>query len=477
MVPIQDSDRPARTPVQPAIQTPVQITALTLALLGVTFVADVWMPAEIPVGPVYAALLLLMLWEPRPNRVMLMASVAMGLLLLELIISDPLPVRGVRLVNAGAGIAGLWLIAIGIQRYTWRSLERERALQDAQDLRYALDQSAILATTNVKGDIVFANDRFCQMSGFTREELLGRNHRVLNSGLHPVDFFKDLWRTIAHGQVWRGEIRNRKKTGEFYWVDTTIVPFLDAHGKPYQYVSIRYDITERKQSEARLREQASLAQLGRMAAVVAHEVRNPLAGIRGALQVIGNRMKPEQPERSVVTEIVNRVDTLNTIVEDLLLFARPKPPQLRPVTFVELTTKLRTQVANDPGFAHVEVTVTGDDATMQADPELLTLVLLNLTANAAQAMKGQGRIDIALHVDGEWHELRLRDTGPGMPQDVQARLFEPFFTTKARGTGLGLATARRIVESHGGTLTLACPADGGTVATLRLPYAAHPARR
>ena len=258
----------------------MQITALTLALLGVTFVADVWMPAEIPVGPVYAALLLLMLWEPRPNRVMLMASVATGLLLLELIISDPLPVRGLRLVNAGAGIAGLWLIAIGIQRYAWRSFERERALQDAQDLRYALDQSAILATTNVKGDIIFANDRFCQISGYTREELLGRNHRVLNSGLHPVDFFKDLWRTIASGQVWRGEIRNRKKTGEFYWVDTTIVPFLDAQSKPYQYVSIRYDITERKQSEARLREQASLAQLGRMAAVVAHEVRNPLAGIR-----------------------------------------------------------------------------------------------------------------------------------------------------------------------------------------------------
>ena len=465
VTPIQDSDRFSAHGRAPT----VQLTALTLALLGITFVADVWLPPEVPVGPVYGALLLLMLWEPRPKRVFLVAGVATLLILTELIVSEPGPISGIRIVNALAGIAGLWLIAFGIERYGHRSAERHRALRDAEDLRYALDQSAILATTDVKGDITFVNDTFCQISKYTREELIGRNHRILNSGLHPLEFFREMWRTIAHGKVWRGELRNRAKDGSFYWVDTTIVPFLDPAGKPYQYVSIRYDITERKTSEARLREQASLAQLGRMAAVVAHEVRNPLAGIRGALQVIGARMAAEAPEKGIVTEIVNRVDTLNAIVEDLLLFARPRPPVLRQVTFEELAAKIRTQCANDPAFAHIQTTIATAPSVMRVDPEMFTLVMLNLMNNAAQAMKGRGQIDVTLHEQDGWYDVRVADSGPGIPPGVQARLFEPFFTTKARGTGLGLATARRIIESHGGTLTLTCPASGGTVASIRLP--------
>lgn len=465
MVPIQEPDR-----FSPDGQTPqIQLTALTLALLGITFVADVWLPAEVPVGPVYGALLLLMLWEPRPNRVFLVAGVATLLVLTELVVSEPGPFNGIRAVNAVAGIAGVWLIAFGIQRYGHRSAERHRALRDAEDLRYALDQSAILATTNVKGDITFVNDTFCEISKYQREELLGQNHRILNSGLHPKDFFKEMWRAIAHGQVWRGELRNRAKDGSIYWVDTTIVPFLDQSGKPYQYVSIRYDITERKATEARLRDQASLAQLGRMAAVVAHEVRNPLAGIRGALQVIGQRMAPEATERGIVTEIVNRVDTLNAIVEDLLLFARPRPPVIRAVTFDELIAKLGTQLANDPAFAHIDLDMAAADAQLHVDPEMFTLVMLNLMNNAAQAMKGHGRIRVSLDRDAKWVNVRVTDAGPGMTPEIQARLFEPFFTTKARGTGLGLATARRIIESHGGTLTLDCPPTGGTVASIRLP--------
>lgn len=446
----------------------MQLTALTLALLGVAFVTDVWLPAEVPVGPVYGALLLLMLWEPKTNRVFLAAAVATALILTELVVSEPGPLGGIRIVNAIAGVSGLWLIAFGIQRYGHRSAERQRALRDAEDLRYALDQSAILATTDVKGDITFVNDTFCEISKYQREELLGKNHRLLNSGLHPKEFFKEMWQTIARGHVWRGELRNRAKDGSLYWVDTTIVPFLDSRAKPYQYVSIRYDITERKKTEARLREQASLAQLGRMAAVVAHEVRNPLAGIRGALQVIGQRMAPEASERGIVTEIVNRVDTLNAIVEDLLLFARPRPPVIKQVTFADLTTKLRTQLSNDPAFANIELILEASNVPVHVDPEMFTLVLLNLATNAAQAMKGRGRLTLSLHQEGEWYDIRITDTGPGIPQDVQTRLFEPFFTTKARGTGLGLATARRIIESHGGTLTLACPEAGGTVATIRL---------
>ena len=163
---------------------------------------------------------------------------------------------------------------------------RQPEVKELEDFRYALDQSAIVATTDVSGVIRHVNDKFCEISGYSRDELLGQDHRLINSGHHPKSFIRTLWRTIASGKVWRGEICNRAKDGHLYWVDTTIVPFLDELGKPYQYVAIRYDITQRKEAQQALVDQASLARLGEMAAVVAHEVRNPLAGLRGALQIL-----------------------------------------------------------------------------------------------------------------------------------------------------------------------------------------------
>ena len=132
--------------------------------------------------------------------------------------------------------------------------------------------------------------------------------------------------------MWRGEIRNRAKDGSFYWVDTTIVPLLDEGGQPRQYLAIRYDITERKSAEAKLREQAALAQLGELAAIVAHEVRNPLAGLRGSLQILATRLPPEMRERQIVGAMVDRIDALNERVRDILLFAGSGKAKIQPVT-------------------------------------------------------------------------------------------------------------------------------------------------
>lgn len=344
-----------------------------------------------------------------------------------------------------------------------------RSTKDLVDLKYALDQSAIVAITNVQGDITYVNDTFCAISQYPRSALLGQNHRVLNSGLHPLEFFKELYRTIGRGHVWRGEIRNRARDGSLYWVDTTIVPFLDDDGKPYQYVSIRYDITERKRSEAALRDQASLAQLGKLAAVVAHEVRNPLAAIRGALQVIGRRLDAESREHAVVQDVIARVDGLNEIVQDLTQFARPRMPVLSPVPLRDLIASVVSLVSSDATLSQVQVAVDVTDATLHVDVDQIQQSFLNLLLNSAQAMRGTGCITISASALGGMCDITIRDQGPGIPPDVREHLFEPFFTTKHRGTGLGLATARRIVDSHGGTLTLESPEGGGTIARIRLP--------
>lgn len=177
-------------------------------------------------------------------------------------------------------------------------------LKELSDIQFALDQAAIVAITDAQGIIRYVNEKFCQISQYSREELLGKTHRIINSGYHSSEFFKELWLTIQAGKVWKGELRNRSKDGKFYWVDTTIVPFMDESGKPYQYLAIRSDITARKRVEEALREQAQqlevamqelketqsqlvqtekMSSLGQLVAGVAHEINNPVSFIYGNL--------------------------------------------------------------------------------------------------------------------------------------------------------------------------------------------------
>ncbi|HEY7501449.1 MAG TPA: ATP-binding protein [Vicinamibacterales bacterium] len=341
------------------------------------------------------------------------------------------------------------------------------SLKGLDELRYALDQAAIVAATDQRGAITYVNEKFCQISKYSRDELIGQDHRIINSGYHPPEFIRDLWRTIANGGVWRGEIRNRAKDGSFYWVDTTIVPFLDGRGKPRQYLSIRSDITARKRAEQQLREQSALTHIGQMAAVVAHEVRNPLAGLRASLQVLDRRVA-EPRDRDVIAAMIQRIDGLNEKVDDLLLYARPKPPRLQPVDLAPMLRDVAAGAQVATGREGHPIRVSGSEGiTVRADPDMLRAALLNLAMNACQAA---GTDDVTVHVAaGNACSIAICDRGHGIPSEIRDRVFEPFFTTRAGGTGLGLAIVKRLLELQEGSVVLQERPGGGTIARVTIP--------
>jgi PAS domain S-box-containing protein len=345
-----------------------------------------------------------------------------------------------------------------------------QAQQRLDQFKYALDQAAIVAITDRRGIITYVNDKFCAISQYSREELVGRDHRIVNSAFHPPEFMKDLWRTIGGGGVWRGEIRNRAKDGSLYWVDTTIVPLLDENGTPREYLAIRYDVTQRKAAEVTLREQAALAKLGELAAIVAHEVRNPLAGVRGSLQILATRLPPDMRDREIVGTMVERLDTLADRVRDILLFAGSRNARLQSVTLRPiLRDAIGSATAANPDLP--APVLSGSDPTVVADPEMLRELLLNLVMNACQASRAVTSEPVLVQVAliGGGCRIDVLDRGPGIDPAILHRLFEPFFTTRHGGTGLGLAIVKRLADLQGGEVSLGAREGGGARASLTLP--------
>jgi signal transduction histidine kinase len=240
-------------------------------------------------------------------------------------------------------------------------------------------------------------------------------------------------------------------------------------GTERRFVGILHDLSTRLALEERLREQAALARLGEMAAVIAHEVRNPLTAVRGAIQVIGKRLPPASKEVEIIREIVARVDGLSDLVQDLLVFARTPQPKLAPVDLSSLLALTTDLLSSDPALLGVRVEISGSGPAVHADAELLKIAFQNVLLNAAQAMQGAGRILVTVSHEGASEQVTILDHGPGMPPAVREQLFRPFFTTKARGTGLGLATVKRLIDVHGGTVHVEFPAEGGTRVVIDLP--------
>ncbi len=455
------------TSAQSTLLNGATISAAVLA--GGIFVLDLLTPLGHGIGALYALPLLVGTFSGPPRFQLVAAAIASLLTVAGALLTPPAPQMSYVVANRSIALILIWTTAIVLARFRATWIDLRSRTKDLADVNFALDQSAIVATTDTRGRITYVNDKFCEISKYTREELIGKDHRILNSGYHPKEFIRNLWVTIANGQIWRGELRNRARDGSLYWVDTTIVPFLDERGKPYQYMALRYEVTARKESEERLREQEALARLGQMAAVVAHEVKNPIAGIRGALQVIASRMPADSRDKPVVGDIIARLDALNGIVHDLLVFARPRQLRAEPTDLYALIRNTLQLLHRDPIFDNLQIELPETQAIVAGDPEQLQLVFTNVLMNAAQAMAGTGSIRIRIAREPHQYRIVIVDSGPGMPPEVREKVFEPFFTTKHRGTGLGLAIARRVIEAHGGTIAIDMPQEGGTAVVISLP--------
>jgi two-component system sensor kinase FixL len=310
-----------------------------------------------------------------------------------------------------------------------------------------------------------------RLFGHEEQEVLGRNVAMLMPSPYREEHDSYLSRYLATGNakiIGGGrQVRGLRKDGSSFPLHLSVGE-ITIEGER-KFTGILHDLTARLQIEEQLREQAALARLGEMAAVIAHEVKNPLAGIRGAIQIFAGRMPRGGTDGQVVKEIVSRIDSLDQMMKDLLLFARPPNPRRTATDLVPLVRTTVDLLSRDPAFEHVQVEIEGHAPPVSADAEMLTIVFQNLLINGAHAMKGRGRIRVGIEGGDSACELSFADGGPGIASDIRDKIFTPFFTTKSRGSGLGLPTAKRLVEAHHGQLTIDCPPAGGTTVVIRLP--------
>lgn len=345
----------------------------------------------------------------------------------------------------------------------------EAALRQLREVNYALDEVLAVAITDINGNIIFANQKFCETSKYSIHELLGQNHRIINSGYHKQEFFHQMWTTIQNGKIWRGDVRNQAKDGTIYWMDLTIVPLIDDNGKPYRYVSFRINITEQKKTEEILRRADKIMMIEQLASAVAHEIRNPLAAIQYLVALLEAGNEEDKKRMELITSELGRIDK---IVGEFLLLAKPHVVSFRNNNLVTLIHQA-VSLMNIPAIKkQITILTQIEDGipNVWSDESQLKQVFINIIKNAIEAMPCAGNIMIEVKTASENRVLiRFTDEGVGVPQELLSNLGEPFFTTKKQGTGLGLMVCQKIIEAHSGTFSIQSEHNKGTTVEIYLP--------
>jgi PAS domain S-box-containing protein len=389
--------------------------------------------------------------------------------------------RDGRLVDVALSISpirdrtGTIVGASAIARDITERRQELRALQENEARLRSVLESAVdgIVVVDSRGRVESFNPAAERLFGYRASEVIAQNVNLLMPSPYHEEHDQYMANYLSTGVakiigIGR-EVTGKRKDGTTFPLHLSVGEMVV--GGERKFTGLLHDLSARVKVEAQLREQAALVRLGEMAAVIAHEVKNPLAAVRGAIQVIGKRLPADGREASVITDIIARIDALNRLVRDLLLFARPPRPNPTRVNLNEVLAMTARLIGEDAACRDVQVVVSGSCPTIMADAELLKIVFLNLLMNSAHAMRHQGAISVSLVSGDGTCRIAVSDTGPGIPPEVRARLFTPFVTTKSRGTGLGLSTVKRLVEAHGGEIRVDSPPEGGTTVVISLPLA------
>ena len=376
----------------------------------------------------------------------------------------------------------------------------------------ALDRHAIVSITDTDGQIVYSNEHFQKISGYSAEELQGQNHRVINSGTHPVEMFTELWDTIKSGRAWNGEICNRSKSGELYWVTATVMPLFDANGNIDRFIAIRTDITHQKQLEADLqsinerlwalndrldqaRREAEAASEAKsmFLANMSHEIRTPMTGIIGMTELaLDTPLTATQ--RGYLETVHSSAQALHAILNDILDFSKMEAGKLTieavpfdPAELLADSLKPIAVLARKKGLTLRMDLPVDLPAELVGDPVRIRQIVINVCDNAVK-FTPNGIIDIVVSWRGACDRpgelvVAIRDQGIGIPTDKQQHVFESFAqadpTTTRRfgGTGLGLAICVRLASLMGGGIAVESAEGAGSIFTLRLPLEASDGQR
>ena len=382
-------------------------------------------------------------------------------------------------------------------RFQRLAADRGERINALNTQKYALDQHAIVSRTDAQGTITYANDRFCLISGYSREELIGQNHRLIKSAEHSVSFFSNLWDTITRGEVWHGEVCNLRKTGEIYWVSATVVPLLGPDGFVQEYIAIRTDITDRKRIESSLEvaknaaEQASVAK-SQFLANMSHEIRTPMNAILGMLQLLQRTALTEE-QKDYTEKTAGAARSLLGLLNDILDFSKVEAGKMeldvRPFVLSELMRDVEVILASNVGSKPVRLVleVAPDVAPhLLGDDMRLRQVLVNLGGNALKfTEQGEVRVRVRMAAQPDMQdrvEFSVRDSGIGIAPEHLAHIFDGFSqaesstTRRFGGTGLGLAICQRLVGMMGGELQLSSVLGEGSCFyfAVRLPATDSP---